>query len=190
MTILAQTLQLAFRIAIVWAGGFLLAAAVNALLPDKVGITLYGKEDCAVVPFSRIGFWTCMLAALTVTALVCSRAMLADVGWRSFTLEAVFKRACCGPQRRAFHGALILLPMQNDPLVEWQKLTETYSKMYDDELLDLAADSDDLTELAQQVLRDEMRKRGLELHPESQRSWRHDRSRVARAASDGHADAR
>ncbi len=52
--------------------------------------------------------------------------------------------------------------MQNDPLVEWQRLTETYSKMYDDELLELAADSADLTEAARQVLGDEMRKRGLE----------------------------
>jgi ribosomal protein L37AE/L43A len=53
--------------------------------------------------------------------------------------------------------------MQNDPLVEWQRLTETYSTMYDDELLQLAADSDDLTEQARQVLSDEMRKRGLDL---------------------------
>jgi len=53
--------------------------------------------------------------------------------------------------------------MQNDPLVEWQRLTETYSKMYDNELLGLAADSADLTEQARQVLSDEMRKRGLEL---------------------------
>ena len=53
--------------------------------------------------------------------------------------------------------------MQIDPLVEWQRLTETYSKMYDDELLQLAVDSDDLTEQAKQVLSDEMRKRGLEL---------------------------
>src|ERR1039458_2695794 len=60
-------------------------------------------------------------------------------------------------------GAVILLPMQIDPLVEWQRLTETYSKMYDDELLQLAVDSDDLTEQAKQVLSDEMRKRGLEL---------------------------
>ncbi len=53
--------------------------------------------------------------------------------------------------------------MQIDPLVEWQRLTETYSKMYDDELLELAADSENLTEQARQVLSDEMRKRGLEL---------------------------
>ena len=45
MTILAQTVQLAFRIAIVWTAGFLLAVAVNALLPDKVGITLYRQCD-------------------------------------------------------------------------------------------------------------------------------------------------
>ncbi len=57
----------------------------------------------------------------------------------------------------------ILLPMQNDPLVEWQRLTENYSRMYDDQLLDLAADSQDLTEQARQVLSDEMRKRGIEL---------------------------
>jgi hypothetical protein len=51
--------------------------------------------------------------------------------------------------------------MQNDPLVEWQRLTELYSKMYDDELLNLAADAADLTETAQQALRQEMRSRGL-----------------------------
>jgi hypothetical protein len=83
MTILAQTVQLAFRIAIVWTAGFLLAAAVNALLPDKVGVTLTGSETTLLVPFNRIGFWTCVLAALTVTALVVLRAMLADIGWRS-----------------------------------------------------------------------------------------------------------
>ncbi len=84
MNLLAQTLQLAFRIAIVWTAGFLLAAAVNALLPDKVGLTLYGRETALLLPFNRIGFWTCMLAALTVTALVVLRAMLADIGWGSF----------------------------------------------------------------------------------------------------------
>jgi hypothetical protein len=84
MTILAQTVQLAFRIAIVWTGGFLLAVAVNVLLPDKVGLTLYGKQTALLVPFNRIGFWVCLLAALTVTALVVLRAMLADIGWRSF----------------------------------------------------------------------------------------------------------
>ena len=53
--------------------------------------------------------------------------------------------------------------MQNDPRVEWQRLSETYSQMYDDELLQLAVDSDDLTEQARQVLSDEMKKRRLEL---------------------------
>jgi hypothetical protein len=58
---------------------------------------------------------------------------------------------------------VILLPMQIDPLVEWQRLTETYGRMYDAELLQLAVDSADLTEQARQVLGDEMKKRGLEL---------------------------
>jgi hypothetical protein len=52
--------------------------------------------------------------------------------------------------------------MQNNPLVEWQRLTQLYREKNDDELLDLAADSADLTEVARQVLRDEMKTRGLD----------------------------
>jgi hypothetical protein len=76
------TLQIAFRIAIVWAGGFILAVAVRALLPDQAGLTLAGRQATLFVPFSRIGFWTCLLAAVTVTALVVIRAMLLDLGGR------------------------------------------------------------------------------------------------------------
>ena len=83
MSILAQTLQLAFKIALVWTGGFLLAVAVNAALPDRVGLTLFGRAGAMLVPFNRIGFWTCLLAALTVTGLVILRAMAADLGGRS-----------------------------------------------------------------------------------------------------------
>jgi len=81
---LGQTIQLAFRIAIVWAAGILLAVAVGALLPDKLGFTLTGKETTLFIPFSRVGFWTCMLGALIVTALVVFRAILADIGWSTF----------------------------------------------------------------------------------------------------------
>jgi hypothetical protein len=75
---MAQTLQLAFRIAFVWAGGFLLAVAVRALLPDQSGLTFTGKQATVFLPYARIGFWTCLLAALTVTGLVVWRAMYAD----------------------------------------------------------------------------------------------------------------
>jgi hypothetical protein len=77
------TLQLAFRIAIVWSAGFLLAVAVRALLPEQVAVTLADGQPTLVLPFSRLGFWTCILAALTVTGMVVIRAMLADLGWRS-----------------------------------------------------------------------------------------------------------
>ena len=79
-----QTFQLAFRIAIVWAAGFLLAVAVRALLPDQSGFTLTGQHGTLFIPYSRVGFWTCLLAALTVTALVVGRALLADIGWSNF----------------------------------------------------------------------------------------------------------
>lgn len=77
-TILGQTLQLAFRIAFVWAAGILIAVAVRAALPDKAGIT-FPTRDPIFVPFSRLGFWTCVLAALTVTCMVVIRAMILDI---------------------------------------------------------------------------------------------------------------
>jgi hypothetical protein len=52
--------------------------------------------------------------------------------------------------------------MQSNPLAEWQRLTQLYREKNDDELLDLAADSADLTEVAQQILRDEMKQRSLD----------------------------
>jgi hypothetical protein len=82
MSIMAQTVQLAIRIALVWAAGFLLAVAVRALLPDKMGLNLYGSNGAVFVSYSRAGFWTCLLAAVTVTALVVIRAMLVDFGLR------------------------------------------------------------------------------------------------------------
>jgi len=51
--------------------------------------------------------------------------------------------------------------MQSDPIQEWQRLTEHYRRMSDDELRDLAFDFADLTETARQALRDEMRSRRL-----------------------------
>jgi hypothetical protein len=51
--------------------------------------------------------------------------------------------------------------MQNDPGAEWQRLTRVYHEKSDEELLELAEEFGNLTETAQQVLRDEMRKRSL-----------------------------
>jgi zinc transporter ZupT len=77
MTVLAQTLQLAFRIALVWAAGFLIAVVVRSVLPEKVEIPL--GRGALVFPFSRLGFWTCLLAALTVTGMIVIRAMIVDI---------------------------------------------------------------------------------------------------------------
>jgi hypothetical protein len=51
--------------------------------------------------------------------------------------------------------------MQIDPVQEWQRLTAEYREKYDGELLELARDYADLTETAQQALRQEMRSRGM-----------------------------
>ncbi len=55
----------------------------------------------------------------------------------------------------------ILLPMRTDPFEEWRRLTELYREMSDQELYQLDASIADLTEQAQQILRDEMRTHGL-----------------------------
>src|ERR1035438_8581951 len=52
--------------------------------------------------------------------------------------------------------------MQADPMAEWQRLTQLYREMGDGELEELDAGKDDLTNVAKQVLRDEMKKRRLD----------------------------
>jgi hypothetical protein len=82
-TLFAFTLRLALRIAMVWSGGFLFAVAVRALLPDDLALTLSGNRPLLHLPYSRIGFWTCLLAAVTVSAMVVIRTMLVDLGLRA-----------------------------------------------------------------------------------------------------------
>ncbi len=52
--------------------------------------------------------------------------------------------------------------MHVDPIEEWRRLREHYTQLNDEELYELALDFGNLTETAQQVLRDEMRSRGLD----------------------------
>jgi hypothetical protein len=51
--------------------------------------------------------------------------------------------------------------MPASPDQQWRQLTSHYAQMWDDELLNLASGYNDLTDMAKQVLRDEMRKRNL-----------------------------
>jgi hypothetical protein len=51
--------------------------------------------------------------------------------------------------------------MEIDRGAEWQRLREHYGAMDDEDLLRLGADFANLTEIAQQMLRDELRVRGL-----------------------------
>jgi hypothetical protein len=51
--------------------------------------------------------------------------------------------------------------MHPNPADEWQRLSRLYADKSDEELLELSEDFGDLTETAQQVLRDELRKRRL-----------------------------
>lgn len=57
--------------------------------------------------------------------------------------------------------------MQDDPFRYWQDLTDNYRQMSDGELLELAAKPEELTDVAQQVLRDEMKLRRLALKKEA-----------------------
>jgi hypothetical protein len=51
--------------------------------------------------------------------------------------------------------------MRVDPFEEWRRLTQLYREMSDEELYELEDDFAGLTEAAQQILRDEMKTRGL-----------------------------
>jgi hypothetical protein len=55
--------------------------------------------------------------------------------------------------------------MQDDPVRYWQDLSDHYRQMSDGELLELSEKPEDLTEVARQVLRDEIRKRRLDEKP-------------------------
>ena len=60
--------------------------------------------------------------------------------------------------------------MPTDPMEEWRRLTAHYSEMGDIEIRELATQINDLTETAQQILRDELKKRGLSEKSLSSRS--------------------
>ncbi|HXR38919.1 MAG TPA: hypothetical protein VN776_07495 [Terracidiphilus sp.] len=51
--------------------------------------------------------------------------------------------------------------MHDNPAEDWQRLTEVYRQMGDEELEEVAADFADLTPTAQEALRSEMKSRGL-----------------------------
>jgi hypothetical protein len=53
--------------------------------------------------------------------------------------------------------------MRSDPAEDWRRLTDLYRGMGEVELHELATDFRNLTGMAQQVLRDELRRRGLNL---------------------------
>jgi hypothetical protein len=73
--------------------------------------------------------------------------------------------------------------MQTNPMAEWQRLTKLYGEMSDGELLDLSSAVTDLTEIAQQVLHDEMRKRKLN-EPNAQISAMGDTEELADSEGD------
>jgi hypothetical protein len=75
-----QTIQMAFRIALVWAMGFLIAVAVRALLPGDHGLNWPTATGSVFLAYRKVAYWTCILATLTVTVLVVVRAILADFG--------------------------------------------------------------------------------------------------------------
>ena len=73
--------------------------------------------------------------------------------------------------------------MQEDPVRYYQDLSENYRQMSDGELLQLAEKPEELTEVAQQVLRDEVRKRRLDEKPAENPSLNPPTMRLDRTAT-------
>ena len=148
-TLFAQTLRLAFRIAIVWAGGFVFAVSVRAVLPEKLALTFTSPRSTLLPPLQPHRFLD----------LHARRAHRLRHGGGAH--HARRSGHCARLANRSPPQPLYTLPMQSDPALEWRRLTEHYREMSDEELRELAADFANLTETAQQVLAQEMRSRGL-----------------------------
>ena len=71
-----------------------------------------------------------------------------------------------------------------DPVKEWQRLSRVYSEKSDAELSELSYEFGDLTDIAQQVLRDELKRRSLP-EPEAVTSQSQPGSRRSPAAAPG-----
>jgi hypothetical protein len=70
--------------------------------------------------------------------------------------------------------------MQTDPMEEWRRLTALYGGMGDVEIRELADQINDLTPNAQQVLRDELKKRGISMNSASAPSFQSSSPKYAR----------
>ena len=137
------TLQLSFRIALVWAGGFLIAAAVQAILPNGAGINLTGKGRFSVHSIQPHG-----LLDLRSRGPHRHRPCRGPRDACGHRIEQV--RNCLPGISNfpVFKSAAILLPMKPDQFEESQRLTSLYSEMGDIEIRELAAGIDDLTDVA------------------------------------------
>ena len=85
-----------------------------------------------------------------------------DLLFRPAIPESLFDLRKRFPARQPASPSRYTACMRKETIADWQSLTQLYREMYDGELLNLAAEIDDLTEAAQQVLRDEMKRRGLD----------------------------
>jgi len=68
--------------------------------------------------------------------------------------------------------------MQSNSIQEWQRLTSLYSEMGDVELRELTACIGDLTDVAHQVLREELKKRGFDTSNAASRPAESDRRQI------------
>jgi hypothetical protein len=80
--------------------------------------------------------------------------------------------------------------MYDNSSTDWQALSQHYRSMFDGELENLAKEMDTLTEMAQQVLRAELKNRGLSAPGTGQRTWAETQTpfRLVRNANPGVGD--
>ena len=157
---MAQTLQLAFRIAFVWAGGFLLAVAVRAMLPDQFGPHVHRQA----------GHRLPALQPHRILDLPAGRPYRHRAGrlprhaGRLQRDRACASSASCGlalPMRT--HSSYTAALCRTTRFDIGRTSPRTTAQMSDGELLELAEKPEDLTDVAQQVLRDEMKRRALDV---------------------------
>jgi hypothetical protein len=63
-----------------WLGALLLGTALRQVLPHTKGIVLTHRSTGHYLPFDRLAFWSCLLAAGVATLVLLVKAMRRDLG--------------------------------------------------------------------------------------------------------------
>ena len=70
------------KIVLTLGGLVLLGVIFRIMLPHFSGWTFTGRHKMFLVPYNRLGFWVCLIAAFLASGAALVRLMISDLGLR------------------------------------------------------------------------------------------------------------